>query len=267
MEDLLYFIQKNPWVAFIIAFWILRRIFGGGEKSKQQKAELAARRQAAREKNQAKTEQVKASRKGGALSGEGILAQIQRQIEEATQQAENAARGQIGSSEAVSMSRPEARMSGPTDAENTETKRINDLFAEQTAAMARPVEDSPVDYDTVPTGFEYRSVSDRKLPTKSDDAQWHMTKQGSTLDAFAFNPAINEPEDVAYHMKRRNYVSAARIDAPRVSVRDDRQPSEQVIVNDLLSSADSVTRAFILQEVLGPPRSMRPPGPNRMRRR
>lgn len=266
MEDLLYFIQKNPWVAFIIAFWILRRVFGGGEKSKQQKAELAARRQAAREKNKAKTEVVAGARQGrkdGRLAGEGILAQIQRQIEEATQQAENTARGQIGSSEAASMSRPEARMSGPTDAENTETKRIKDLFAEQAAAMARPAEDSPVDYDTKPSAFDYRSESNKRVSDKSDDAQWHMTKQVSTLDTFAFNPAINEPDDVAYHMKRRNYVSAARIDAPQVSVRDDRQSNEPVVISDLLSSADSVTRAFILQEVLGPPRSMRPPGAKR----
>jgi hypothetical protein len=262
MEDFLYFLREYPFVAFLLIFFVLRKIFGGGEKAKKRKEEMAVTRAALREKNAAKMEQARATkkaRKEGGLSGESILEQIQRQIEEATQQVENSRRGEISSSSESSLSRPEVRMSGPTDAETAaEQVRSTELFTESTKALSRGVQESKTDYDLEDHGFAYHSASGKRSDEKPEDVLWHLKKEAQKPGAYDFHSANQLSADVAYFKNQRKYVSGSRIEAPQVSAPEENKTHAPIAVNELFADTDALTRMFILQEVMGPPRGRRP---------
>ena len=262
MEDFLYFLSEYPFVAFLIIFFLFRTLFGGGEKGKQKRAEQRELQAQAKQEKRERAEAgsiAKKARAGDSLSGEGILAQIQRHLEEAARSAENEMRGQISSPSDLSLSRPEIRMSGPTDAENASLERADreDLFSESTVRISDPVKESTVDYDLNSDSFDYHSAT---------EASDRLVRSGkaSAVDAYAFNAAGSRPDDIAYSMNRRHYVSAARIEAPKVSIPENDNGRSVVVVRDLFSDSDSLTRAFILQEILGPPRGRRSGAPGRM---
>ena len=265
MEDFLYFLSEYPIVAFLIIFFVARALFGGGEKGKQKRAEQRALQAQAKQEKREMAEAgslAKKARAGDSLSGEGILAQIQRHLEEAARSAENEMRGQISSSSDLSLSRPEIRMSGPTDAESASLERADreDLFSEPTVRISDPVKESTIDYDLNSDSFAYHSATEA-----SDKLVRSRTAVTPAVDAYAFNTASSKPADIAYSMNRRHYVSAARIEAPKVSIPENDNGRSVVVVRDLFSDSDSLTRAFILQEILGPPRGRRSGAPGRMR--
>lgn len=267
MEDFLYFLSQYPFVAFLIVFFLFRMLFGDNAKAKQKKAEMRAQQARMKEEKRAKVaaaNQTQQSRSGDAVAGEGILAQIQRHLEEATRNAENELRGQISSSDQHSLSRPEIRMSGPVEVETSslESPTREDLFAEPTVRMAAPVTESTIDYDLNSDSFIYHSASEA-----SDTEIQRRSALASPRDAYAFNAASSKPDDVAYSMNRRRYVSAARIDAPQVAIRENDGAAPAVNVRDIFSDSNSLARAFILQEILGPPRGRRSSSSDQVRPR
>lgn len=255
MEDFLYFLREYPFVAFLLIFFILRKIFGGGDNAKKKKEEeKAAKRAALKAQTTAKMEQARAAnkaRKEGKGGAETILEQIERQIEEATREMENSGRKSSGKKG----SKGKNRKSASTEAESAaEEVRSSEMFIESTSALSRDVRESSTDYDLDDHGFAYHSATSRLSDEKPEDILWHMKKREQKPDAFDFKSANQLPADVAYHKNQRKYVSGSRIEAPQVSVREERKEPAPIVVGQLFSDNDALTRMFILQEIMGPPR-------------
>ena len=223
---MLDFLFDNPFLLVILLFWLFSTIFGKKKQKAGEKGTTVA--------------ETKPDRKGGTRKERyrELMEQLEGQLNAGTASTSRT----IAVAEPVAVAPPPAVPAPPA----------SDPYAFHSASGLEsrpgPAPSESIDYDI--------SATDYDTPLEGG------SRRGGS---YEYRPTIDEPEEQEYHLTgfREFHAAQGLTEKDRMEVKSAEPAARRASVpaiDSLFASPDELRRAFLLQEIFGKPKGLRPPG-------